>query len=195
MILMDIQIRNHTAVDSRLIGILFPDSKICFHRNDLHPVQCHHIKLPDGFVVFRRIPCRHDDPSRRYLLIAKAFALQKLQHGGRQRLRYTVDLIDKQDSFRFPGSLHLIIDGGYDLTHGIFRYRTFLSPVFLFPDKRQTDGALTGVMSDSIGNQCQIALSRDLFHNLCLSDTGRSHQQNRSLPDGRDQIIPEFILL
>ena len=53
---------------------------------DPKPVQGHNIKIPNGFVVFRGIPRRHDDPALRQGVGAEGLVLQKLEHGRRQGL-------------------------------------------------------------------------------------------------------------
>ena len=70
-----LQIRKHCRMDSNLIRIFLPDIKISFHIDPLDPIQCHHIKFPHRLIIFRRIPCRHNDPSLRHTLITKHLAL------------------------------------------------------------------------------------------------------------------------
>ena len=77
---------------------IFPEYLIIrLHLDFLHTVQRHHIEIPDGFVVLRRIAGSHDDPALRNRMISKGLALEKLQHGRSQRLRHTVNLIDKKN--------------------------------------------------------------------------------------------------
>ena len=94
-----VQIGNHGRVHTSCIGILSPRIKIRLHLDLFHTIHGHHIKFPDGFVVFRRISCSHDQPALRNLMASEGFALEKLQHGRGQRLGNAVDLINKKDSF------------------------------------------------------------------------------------------------
>ena len=176
-------------------GVVQPDGKIRLHIDLPHPVQCHHIEFPDGFVVFRRIACRRHHPSLRQSMGAEGLVLQKLQHGGRQCLGDTVDLVQKQDSLPVPRSFHGIVHRGNDLTHGIFRHSHRRTAVGFFHDFRQAHGALPGVVGHSIGHQLHAALGRRLFHNGSLSDTRRAHQQQRTLLHRREAVRPLLILL
>ena len=50
------------------------------------------------------------------------------------------------------------------------------------------------MMRDGIGHQADIAFRGNLLHNLGFSDARRPHQQNRTLPDLRNPVRPEFVL-
>ena len=115
----DIQIGKHRRVDPCLIGIFFPDSEIFPHIDLLYPVQSHHVKVPDRFIVLRRISRSHNDPAGRHLLVSEGLALEELEHGRSQSLRNTVDLIDKQDSLPDSRSFHFVIHGSDNLAHSI----------------------------------------------------------------------------
>ena len=125
---------------------------------------------------------------------SEGLTLQKLEHGRRQCLRHAVDLIDKQDSLPQPCGLDLVINGCHDLAHGIFRHRHPAGVVDLFLDKGKSDGALSGVMSDGVSHQPDLALLGDLLHDLGLAHTWRADQQHRSLPDRRDLVSPVPVL-
>ena len=128
-----LQIRDHSRMDSLLIGILFPYLKVRLYINSLDSVEGYHVKFADRFIVFRRVSCRHDHPAFRYFLIAKSLSLKELKHHRRQRFRYAVDLIDKQNSLLQSGLFHLFIDRCNNLTHCIFCDRkTLTSKGFLF---------------------------------------------------------------
>ena len=86
-------------MDICLICVLFPDIIVHIHINLLNTVECHHIKITDRLIIFRRIASCHDDPAFRDLLIAEHLTLQELQHRRCQRLGHTVDLINEQNSF------------------------------------------------------------------------------------------------
>ncbi len=181
-------------MDSCLQGIFLPNLKIRFHINPADPIQCHNIKFPHRFVVFRRIPCCRNDPSLRDSVTAKAFSLQKLQHRRRQSLRNTVDLIDEQNPLRQTCLTDFIIDRRHNLAHRIFRGTVFPPAEHFLLNKRQADSALTGMMRDSIGHQPDLAFLRYLLHDLGLTHSGRPDQEDRPLTDRRHYIIPIIIL-
>ena len=81
-----LQIRDHSRMDSLLIGIFFPYFKIRLHIDSLDSVKSYYVKFADRFIIFRRVSCCHDHPSFRYFLIAKGLSLKKLQHHRRQGL-------------------------------------------------------------------------------------------------------------
>ena len=108
----DVQIGDHRAVEAPAVGVLLPDGEVLLHVDALHPVQRHHVKVPDGLVILRRIACRHDQPALRQPLVAEGLALQKLQHHGSQRLADAVDLIQEEDALPQARPLHQLIYGG-----------------------------------------------------------------------------------
>ncbi len=121
---------------------------------------------------------------------AEGFILEKLQHGRNQRFRYTVDLIDKKNALFTAGLFNLFVDRSDDLTHRIFRYRIFFSLEVLFHDDRESDGTLTGMVSDRIRDKTNATFTGGLFHDCSLSDTRRPDQKNRTLTDSRHEIAP-----
>ena len=127
-------------------------------------------------------------------MVSEGLILQKLQHSRGQCLRNTVDLIDKKKSLQEPCVFDFIVDRRDDLTHGIFRHMDILPTVSLLRDKRETDGTLSRVMCDRIGNETDPTLPRHLLHDLGLSDSWRTDEQHRALPHGRDLIFPVFVL-
>ena len=141
-----------------LISIHLPYRIVFFHIDALHTVKGYNIELSDGLIVFRRIAGSHNHPSLRNLMIAEGFALQKLQHSRCQCLGYTVDLIDKQNTFFESGCFHFLINRRYNLTHCVLRDRILSAAEILFLDKRQTDGTLSRMMGNGIRNQCHATL-------------------------------------
>ena len=126
-------------------------------------------------------------------MISEGFALEKLQHGRSQRLRYTVDLVDEQNAFVQSGGFHFVINRSDNLAHGVFGHGVFLSSEGFFGDKRQTDGTLPGVMCDGVGDETDTAFSGNLLHNLCFTDSGSADEKNGALPDGGNHIFSVFI--
>ena len=189
----DIQIGKHRRMDPGLIGVFLPDSEILPDVDLLYPVQSHHVKIPDRLIIFRRVSSRYNDPAGGHLLVSKSLALKELEHSRCQGFRHTVDLIDKQDPLPDSRSLHFVIHGSDDLAHGILRNRPVLSPVAFLFDKRQTDGALPGMVGNGIGHQINAAFSGRLFHDLRLADPRRPHEQDGPLPDGRNTVIPIIV--
>ena len=181
-------------MDPCLIGIFFPDSEIFPHIDLLYSVQSHHVKVPDRFIVLRRISRSHNDPAGRHLLVSEGLALEELEHGRGQSLRDTVDLIDKQNSLPDSRCFHFVIHRSNDLTHSILSNRPDLSPVAFLFNKRQAYGALPGMVGNGIRHQVNAAFSGCLLHDLSLADPRRSHEQDRPLPYGRDTVISVIIL-
>ena len=181
-------------MDIRLLRVLFPDLKIRLHIDLFDAVQGRDIKFPHGFIVFRRVSCCHDDPAIRDLMISESLILQKLQHGRGQCLGHAVDLIDEEKSLGESCVLDLIVDRRDDLTHGIFRHMDILPTVSLLRDKRETDGTLSRMVCDRVGDETDPALPRHLLHDLGLSDSWRTDEQHRALPHGRDLVFPVFVL-
>ena len=194
VIFLDLQIGRNGGMDTFFISVLFPHAVIRFHHDFLHTVQSYDIEFSHGFIVFRRISGGGDNPSFGDLVFAESLILEELEHRRRQRLGHTVDLIQEENTFRKTGLLHKLIHRGDNFTHRIFRDHIF--PAFVSPrfDLRQTDSALTGVMSHRIRDETDTQFLRNLFHDRCLSDARIPDQQDRSLPDPADAILTEFIL-
>ena len=127
-------------------------------------------------------------------MTAKGFILQKLQHSRCQSLRNTVDFIDKQNPFLLSRPFHAFINRCNDLTQCVFRHTIFSSLIFPAHNMRKPNGTLPGMMSDRICHQSHLAGFCRLFHDCRLSDSRRSDQQNRPLPDQRILITSSLIL-
>ncbi len=167
-------------------GVVLPHGVVLLHVDALDPVQRHHVKVPDGLVVLRRVAGGHDGPTLRQGLVAEGLALEELEHHGRQRLGDAVDLVEEEDALPQSRALHQLIDGGEDLAHGVLCNGVFLAAVGPLFDEGQADGALPGVVGDGVGHQAHPRLGGDLGHDLGLADARRAHEQNGPLPDGRD---------
>ena len=181
-------------MDALTVRVLLPNREVCLHINLLEPVQGHYIELPHGFIVLRRIPCRHDDPPFRHSVGAESLSLKELEHSRRQSLRHTVYLIDKKDTFLHPRMLHLFIHRGNDLAHRIFRHRILPSSVFFLADKREPHGALPGMVGNGIRRQTDLQFFCNLFHDLRFPDSRRSHEEHRALSHCRYLIFTKSIL-
>ena len=191
---LDSQIGNDGRMYILLIGILLPHPKVRLHINALDTVQGHHVKLPDGFVILRRIAGSRDDPALRYLVASKCLALEELKHGRRQCLGNAVDLIDEQYAFLKSAVLNFIINGRHDLAHGILCHRVFPASKHFPVYKGKSHRALSCVVGDGICHQPNPALPGYLFHDLGLTHAGRPNQKNRPLTDGGNHILPIIIL-
>ncbi len=174
-------------------SICLPDRNIRFHSNGPHSVQSRHIQFPDRTVVFLRIACCHDDPALRNFVISKHFVLQKLKHGGSERFRDTINLVNEQDPFPITGAFLIFIDGTYNLTHGIFRHCVFHTVELLCHQLRQPHCTLSGMMCNRISYQTGPAFFRRLFHNRRLADSRRSDQKHRPLTHGRNPVAAILI--
>ena len=127
-------------------------------------------------------------------MLTEDLILEKLQHAGSQGLGNTVNLIQEEDSFPDIRLLHQLIDGPDNFAHGILG-QLILHPLeFISADEGETQGTLPGMVGHGIGNQTHAQLRGDLLHNGCLSDSGRSHQEDRPLLLHRNLIIAKLIL-
>ena len=194
ILLPQFQVRNDCRVNPLPVCILLPHAEVLLHINLFQPVQRHHVKVPHRPVVFRRVSRSNNDPALRHLLIAESLSLEELQHGGCQRFRHTVDLVNKQNPLPDAGLLDLVIHGGYDLAHRIFCDGKCLSAIIFFPNKRKPHRTLSGMVSDRICHQADAAFLRDLVHDLRFTDSRRSHQKDRPLTNSRDPVRAELIL-
>ncbi len=61
-------------------GVFLPDGEIFLYLDSFHPVQRHHIELPDRAVILRRVSGGGDQPALGKPLIAEGLALQELEH-------------------------------------------------------------------------------------------------------------------
>ena len=127
-------------------------------------------------------------------MISKRLSLKKLEHRRCKRLRYAVDLIDEQKSLGESGLLNLIIDRSDNLTHRVLRHCILFSAVILVLDKRKSNRTLSRVVRDRVCDKTNLALLRDLLHDLRFSDSRRSDQKHRSLANRRNRICPVLIL-
>ena len=178
-----------------LAGIVQPDGKVGLHRNLPNPIQGHHVKFPNGFIEFRRIPRRYHHPARRQTMGAEGLVLQELKHGRGQGFRHTVDLVQKQNALRRSRPLHGIVNRSDDLAHGVFRHGDGKTAVALFHQPGQADGALPGVMGQGVGHQIHGAVFRRLLQNGGFADAGRPHQQQWPLVHRRKQVLAFLVLL
>ena len=174
-------------------GVFQPHICLGLYLKLSHAVQGYNVKLPDRLVVLRRIACCHNDPPLRHFMGSEGFVLQKLEHGRRQCLGHTVDLIHKKDSFFFAGVLHAFVDGCDDLAHGVFGDIHFLAAIISGDDFRQSYRALTGMMGDGIGHEPNLAFLCDLLHNGCFADSRRSHQKDWPLAHQRIDVPTLFV--
>ena len=171
--------------------VLLPDPQIRLYLHTADPVQSHGVKFPDRAVVGRRIAGGRDDPALRQAVAAKSLVLQELEHRRHQRLGNAVDLIQKQDALPAAALLHLLIDSGDNLAHGIGGNRIAFPVIFPLLQYRKADGALTRVVRHRIGQKTHRALPGHLFHNRRFSDSRRSNQQKGPLPfHGNPQAPP-----
>ena len=194
VLLLDVQIGHHRPVEALLPGVLLPDSEVLPYVDALHPVQGHHVEVPDGAVILRRISGGGDEPALRQPLVAKGLALEELEHHGGQGLGDAVDFVQEEDAFLEAGFLHQLIDGGQNLAHGVLGDGEFLSAVDAFFNEGQAHGALAGVMGDGVGHQAHAGFRGHLLHDLGFAHAGGAHQQDGPLADGGNQVIPQGVL-
>ena len=143
-------------------SVFLPDSKARLQIDAPHPVERRHIKAPRGLVIARRIARRRDHPALRQRVDAEGLVLQHLQNRGHERLGDAVDLVEEQDSRLQSGFLHLFVDRGNDLAHGVLR-RTVLPPGrCAVDDDRQAERALARVVRHGVADEADVLLLRKL---------------------------------
>ena len=135
-----------------IIGIVFKAGKILLNLNFSQSVQGYNVKVPNGFVVLRRVSCSHQHKALRNLMHTEGLILKKLQHGGRQSLRHRIDFIQEKNPFGNAGFFNLFINGSHNLRHGIFRNGNLSVSIHFFGNIRQSDGGLSGMVGNGIGN-------------------------------------------
>ena len=187
------QIGRHGGVQPVGAGVVLPDAQLRLNVDAPHAVQRDEVKFPHTLVVLRRVARRHNDPAFRHGLVAEGLALQKLQHRRGQRLADAVDLVDEQDTVFLAGALHGRVDAGDDLTHRVLGHAAGLAAKIPLPDEGQAHGTLPRVVGDGIGHQRNVALLRNLLHNLGFAYARRAHQQNGALADGRYQRAADIV--
>ncbi|CAN4034599.1 Iron-uptake system permease protein FeuB, partial [Dysosmobacter welbionis] len=194
VVLLDVQVGEDGPVEVLPAGVLLPHAVVLLHVDALHPVQGHHVEVPDGLVVLRRVARRHDEPPLRQRLVAEGLALEELEHHGGQGLADAVDLVQEEDALLQPGPLHQPVNGGEDLAHGVLGDGDLLPAISPLFDEGQADGALSGVVGDGVGHQAHAGLGGDLLHDLGLAHARRAHQQHRPLAHCGDQVVPQLVL-
>ena len=186
VVLPDVQIGHHRPVEALGPGVLLPDGEVLLYVDALHPVQGHHVEIPDGAVVFRRVSGGGDEPALRQALVAEGLALEKLQHHGGQGFRDAVDLVQEEDALLEAGFLHQVIDGGQNFAHGVLGDGVGLPAVGPLFDEGQAHGALAGVVGDGVGHQAHAGLGGHLLHDLGFAHARGAHQQDGPLADRGD---------
>ena len=176
-------------------GVLLPDGKILRNVDAFDAVQGHHVKVPDRFIVLRRVAGGHDQPALGETLVAEGLALEELEHHGGQGLGDAVDLIEKQDTLPQARFFHKVIDACQNLAHGILCDGEFRAAVIALFDKGQANGALAGVVGDGVGHKAHAGLRGDLLHDLGFADARRAHEQHGALAEGGDEVIAQLIPL
>ena len=120
--------------------------------------------------------------------------LQKLQHGGVERLGHAVDLVEEQDTAPHPALLHVGVHRGDDLAHGVLGGLVLQALEFLVHDERQPERALARVVRHGVGHQAHVQLLGDLLHDGGLADARRAHEEHRPLLFHRHCVAAELIL-
>ena len=158
-----------------IVGIVFKAGKVLLNLDFSQSVHSYNVKIPNRFVVLRRVSCSHQYKALRNLMHTKGLVLKKLQHSGRQSLRHRIDFIQEKNPFGNAGLFDLLIDGGHNLRHGIFGNRNLSIPILFFGDIGQSNGGLSGVVGNGVGNQIDSQLLCHLLHNSGFSYSGRTH--------------------
>ena len=83
-------------------------------------------------------------------MTAKGLELQELEHGRVQRLGNAIDLVEKQDARAQARLVHVVIDRGDDLAHGVFGGIVLEALEVVVDDARQAQRALARVVRHGI---------------------------------------------
>ena len=189
---MQPEISQYRRVNTVCSSVVLPDGKARLQINAPHPVERRHIKASRGLVIARRIACRRDHPPLRQRMDAEGLVLQHLQNRGHERLGDAVDLVEEQDSRLQSGFLHLFVDRGNDLAHGVLR-RTVLPPSRRTVNNDwQAERALARVVRHGIADEADMLLLRKLRQDGRFADTRRAHEQNGPLLFAR--YAPQAVL-
>ena len=86
----------------------------------------------------------------RNAVTAKGLELQELEHGRVQRLGNAIDLVEKQDARTQARLVHVVIDRGDDLAHGVFGGIVLEALEVVVNDTRQAQRALARVVRHGI---------------------------------------------
>ena len=77
----------------------------------------------------------------------------------------------------------------------VYSVTEYVCPLYSFSlINGKTDRTLSCVVRDRISYQSNLTFSCDLFHDLCFSNSWRSHQKDRTLSDGWYFIFSIIIL-
>ena len=175
-------------------GIFQPHISLCLYSNFSYTIKGNNIKFPDRFIIRRRVPCSYNDPSGRHLMSTEGLILQKLQHSRGKCFRYTINLIDKQDSFFFSCAFHAFIYRCNYFAHGVFRYTYSSSTVISVYDLRKTYSTLPRVVSNRIRYQSHLTFCCNLLHNSCFTNSRRPHEKDGTLPYQWINILSPVVL-
>ena len=165
-------------------GVGLPRPEVGLHADLLHTVERDHVELVHRLVVLRRVAGAGDDPPLGHRMAPERLELQKLQHGGVERLGHAVDLVEEQDAAPHPALLHVGVHRRDDLAHGVLGGLVLQALEFLVHDERQPERALARVVRHGVGHQADAQLLRDLRHDGRLADAGRTHQEHGALSRG-----------
>ena len=169
-----IEVRDDGRMHARCERIGLPCLVIGLHVDALEAVPRGHVEIVRAAVVLGRIAGRDHHPALRHLMAAEHLVLQKLQDGGRERLRDAVDLVQEQDAFLPTRFGHGFIDRRDDFAHRVFGHAERLALEGALGDIRQAEGALTRVVRHGIAHQPDAHLARHLLHDGGLAHAGRA---------------------
>ena len=174
MVLLDVKVGDNRRMHTVAERVFAPCLEVGLHVKALQAVPRCQVEVARRAVVLGRVAGSYHDPALGNLVAAEHLVLQELQHGGRERFRHAVDLVEEQDALAMPRLLDGIVDRGDDLAHGVFGHVVGFPAVFLLGDERQAQRALARVVGHGVGNESHLKLLGDLLDNGGFADAGRA---------------------
>ena len=186
------QIAQHGRMHAAGGGIGLPGGKTRLELDAAHAVERRHVEASGRLVIARRVARGHDEPALRQAVYAKGLVLQHLQNRWHERLGHAVDLVEEQDPLAQAGLLHLLVDGGDDLAHGVFRGAEGLPCRRAAHNDGQAERALARVVRHGVGGEADVLLLRQLGKDRGLADTRRAHEKDWPLHPPRHAVHAVF---
>ena len=140
-------------MDVCFVCVFFPDFKVWCDVDTFKSVPGGNVVFSYCIVIFWWVTSCNNYPASWNFVFTEYFVLQKLKHNRCQCFRYTVDFVQKQDTFFKACCFHQFVNRSNNFRKCVFRNCVFLTiESFLF-NKRQTDSRLTCVVCHRVRQQ------------------------------------------